>query len=122
MMYLLDSNILIYYADKQYDCLNTIFQEESLYVSEITRLEVLGYYRIGNLKSLFEQLFEEFNVIPISRIIIDTAILVRQQKSMSLGDAIIAATALENDLTIVTRNNKDFNWIKSLKVYNPFES
>lgn len=75
-MYLLDSNILIYYADKQYDCLDIIFQEESLYVSEITRLEVLGYYRIGNLKPLFEQLFDEFNVIPISRIIIDTAILI----------------------------------------------
>jgi predicted nucleic acid-binding protein len=101
-MYLLGSNIIIYYADKQYDCLDTIFEEECLYVSEITRLEVLGYYRIGNLKSLFERLFGELKVIPISRIIIDTAIVILQQKSMSLGDAIIGATALENDLTIVT--------------------
>ena len=121
-MYLLDSNIIIYYADKRYDCLDTIFQEENLYVSEITRLEVLGYYRIGNSKPLFEQLFEEFNVIPISRIIIDAAIFIRQQKSMSLGDAIIAATALENALTIVTRNDKDFNWIEKLKVSNPFKN
>jgi predicted nucleic acid-binding protein len=36
-MYLLDSNIIIYYADKQYDCLDPIFQEENLYVSKITR-------------------------------------------------------------------------------------
>ena len=121
-MYLLDSNIIIYYADKQHDCLDAVFQEETLYVSEITRLEVLGYHRIGDLKPLFEQLFEEFSMIPISRIIIDTAISIRQQKSMSLGDAVICATALENDLTIVTRNVKDFVWIEKLKVYNPFES
>ena len=121
-MFLLDSNIIIYYADKQYDCLDDIFREDTLYVSEITRLEVLGYHRIGDLKPLFEQLFEEFSIIPISRIIIGTAIFIRQQKSMSLGDAIIFATALENDLTIVTRNVKDFNWIEKLKVHNPFEN
>ena len=119
-MYLLDSNIIIYYAGKQYECLDSLFQEETLYVSEVTRLEVLGYHRIGDLKSLFEQLFVEFNLIPVSKIIIDTGILLRQQKSMSLGDAIIAATALQNDLTIVTRNIKDFNWIDTLSVYNPF--
>jgi len=121
-MYLLDSNIIIYYAEKQHDCLDVIFQEETLYVSEITRLEVLGYHRIGTLKSLFEQLFQEFNIISISGIIIDKAILIRQQKSMSLGDAIICATALVNDLTIVTRNVKDFVWIEKLKVLNPFEN
>ena len=29
-MYLLDSNIIIYYADKQYDCLDAIFIEDAL--------------------------------------------------------------------------------------------
>jgi hypothetical protein len=119
-MYLLDSNIIIYYADKKYDCLDVIFQEKTLYVSEITRLEVLGYHKIGDLKILFEQLFAEFNLIPISKEIINHAILIRQQKSMSLGDAIIAATALHNDLTIVSRNVKDFDWLKNLTIYNPF--
>jgi predicted nucleic acid-binding protein len=119
-MYLLDSNIIIYYAEKKYDCLEAILQEEILYVSEITRLEVLGYHKIGDLKILFEQLFAEFNLIPISKAIINHAILIRQQKSMSLGDAIIAATALHNDLTIVSRNVKDFDWLENLTVHNPF--
>ncbi|MFZ2727174.1 MAG: type II toxin-antitoxin system VapC family toxin [Methylococcaceae bacterium] len=119
-MYLLDSNIVIYYADKKYECLETIFQEETLYVSEITRLEVLGYHKIGDLKTLFEQLFAEFNLINISKEIINHAILIRQQRSMSLGDAIIAATALHNNLTIVSRNVKDFDWIENLTVHNPF--
>jgi toxin FitB len=121
-MYLLDSNIVIYYADKKYDCLDAIFQKETLYVSEITRLEVLGYHKLGNLKALFEQLFAEFTLIPVSNAIIDNAILIRQQKSVSIGDAIIAATALHNDLTIVSRNVKDFDWIENLTVYNPFNN
>lgn len=120
-MYLLDSNIIIYYADKKYPCLDAIFQEETLYASEITRLEVLGYHQIGDLKPLFEQLFTSFLLIPISKIILDSAISLKQQKRMSLGDSIIAATALQNDLVIVTRNVDDFSWINGLAVYNPFE-
>lgn len=38
---------------------------------------------------------------------------------MSLGDAIIAATALENDLTLATANIKDFKHIEGLKLINP---
>ncbi len=38
---------------------------------------------------------------------------------MSLGDAIIAATALEHYQTLVTRNIKDFDWIEGLKVIDP---
>jgi len=47
------------------------------------------------------------------------AIQFRQQQSMSLGDAIIAATALEHHQTLATRNIKDFDWIDGLKVINP---
>jgi len=38
-----------------------------------------------------------------------------------LPDAIIAATALCNDLAIVSRNTDDFKKIKELKIINPFE-
>jgi predicted nucleic acid-binding protein len=39
---------------------------------------------------------------------------------MGLGDAIIAATALEYDLPLVTRNEDDFKHIAELKIINPF--
>ncbi len=38
---------------------------------------------------------------------------------MSLGDSIIAATALEHHQTLVTRNITDFDWIEGLKVFDP---
>jgi len=38
---------------------------------------------------------------------------------MSLGDAIVAATALEHRQTLVTRNSKDFDRVEGLKVVDP---
>lgn len=39
--------------------------------------------------------------------------------NLMFGDAIIAATCLENDLTLLTYNVKDFRFIKSLKIKKP---
>ncbi len=38
---------------------------------------------------------------------------------LMFGDSIIAATCLENDLTLITYNVKDFQFIKSLRIQKP---
>ena len=38
----------------------------------------------------------------------------------SQPDLFLAATALENDLTLLTRNTKDFQGIQGLKLHNPW--
>ncbi len=38
---------------------------------------------------------------------------------MLLGDALIAATALTHDLTLVTHNTKDFEWVEGWSVFDP---
>lgn len=40
---------------------------------------------------------------------------------MTLGDSLIAATALEFDLVLATRNVADFASIPTLTVYDPFQ-
>ena len=40
---------------------------------------------------------------------------------MSLGDALIAGTALSNLLRLATHNTDDFDWIDELKVIDPIE-
>jgi len=40
---------------------------------------------------------------------------------MTLGDALIAGTALSHNLKLVTRNIADFQWIAGLTLYNPFD-
>ncbi|MFA0965052.1 type II toxin-antitoxin system VapC family toxin [Roseivirga sp. BDSF3-8] len=120
--YLLDSNIVIYSALPENAHLREFIDRHSPSVSAITRLEVLGYSRITPAdRRIFELFFEVSKVWPVSEVVIDLAIQLRQIKSMSLGDAIIGATGLWHNLHIVTRNTKDFAHIEGLKVYNPMK-
>ena len=51
--------------------------------------------------------------------IIMKTIEIRKQYKLKLPDAFIAATALVNNLTLLTRNLKDFKNIASLAVIDP---
>ena len=121
-MILLDSNIFIYATQPDYNEMRHWLLNETLATSEIVLVEVLGYHLINeDDKKDLETLFDLTKTIPVSWIIIEKAIALRQQRKMSLGDAIIAATALINNLTLVTRNTGDFSWIESLTIYNPID-
>lgn len=123
MSMLLDSNILIY-ASKANSLDNPAViatQQKAAALSDISRIEVLGYHGLkGNEKLDLEQMTKHMEILPVTRPITDLAIELRQQKSMSLGDAIIAATALEYELPLLTRNTGDFKWIDGLVLVNPF--
>lgn len=72
-------------------------------------------------KQFLEEFFSVSVVIPISQPILDQAVVLRQIRRMSLGDGIIAGTALTHNFKLVTRNIKDFQWIEGLQLLNPFE-
>jgi len=40
---------------------------------------------------------------------------------MSLGDSLIAATAIVHNTNLITANTKDFDWIKELTIINPLD-
>ena len=118
-MAILDSNILIYSSLDEFSYLRSLISADNV-VSEISRLEVLGYSNITDEeKNYFESAFAILKVVPIASLIIDSAIEIRKQKKMSVGDSIIAATALSLQLDILTRNTDDFSSIQNLKVINP---
>jgi toxin FitB len=72
------------------------------------------------MKILDTNVFQIIDVLAVNENIVEKAISLRQQRKMSLGDAIIAATALEYNATLVTRNSSDFDWINNLMLENPF--
>jgi predicted nucleic acid-binding protein len=91
---------------------------ENFIISFITYIEVLGYKNIQQSTADFINLA---SVIEIDKSIIDNCVALRKQKNIKLPDAIIAATALVNNLTIISRNTKDFQNIKGLSYLNPHE-
>ena len=118
---LLDSNIIIYAAKPEHANLRTLIKEQSPAVSWVSLVEVLGYHQLTTLeRQYFEEFFAASRMIPISEAVIKHAVTLRQIKKMSLGDSLIADTALAHSLTLVTRNDKDFGWIHHLSVLNPF--
>ena len=54
------------------------------------------------------------DVLPIDDRVIRQAISLRQTRKMSLGDALIAATALVYNLPLVIRNIRDFSGLVGL--------
>jgi predicted nucleic acid-binding protein len=119
-MNILDSNIIIYSGQPEYAYLRELIFDKQNAVSKITHLEVLGFHRLNDTeKDYFTACFQFLKIIDINNIIIDEAIILRQQRKMSVGDAIIAATALNYQATVFTRNVDDFLKIADLKVINP---
>jgi predicted nucleic acid-binding protein len=117
---LLDSNIIIYTFHSNYPEVADFMKGKSFYASDISRLEVMGYHRLtkeGYQK--FEEFFERIFIFEVTSRLIDHAIQLRRNQNMSLGDAIIAATALQFDMPLITNNTSDFKWVENLKTINP---
>ncbi|HYX09361.1 MAG TPA: PIN domain-containing protein [Bacteroidales bacterium] len=60
-------------------------------------------------------------VFTLEEPVILKTIEIRKAYKTKLPDAIVAATALVNEFTIITRNMKDFDKIEGLEVINPYD-
>ena len=119
-----DSNILIYAAEPgDVLCLPFVQQADAI-IASVSRVEVLGFPRFDALsqerKDKLNEIIASSVQVPLDDEIILRAISLRRQKKMSLGDSVIAATALEYGVPLVTRNDSDFNHIPGLALINPF--
>lgn len=119
-MILLDSNVVIYAAKSQYAFLRSLVSDVNSCVSVITKLEALGFRHLTlDDKTYLEGVFSTTTVMAIDNAVIEQAILLRQARKMSVGDALIAATALVNGFDLYTNNTADFIHIPGLTVVNP---
>lgn len=91
--------------------------DEEINLSVINKIELLGFSKV-------EQDLIDFvacsNIHQMADVIVDKTIEVRSLYKIKLPDAIIAATALANGLTLVSRNTKDFKNIQGLEVIDPY--
>ncbi len=117
-MVILDSNVFIYLANGTLQ--PHVVADVDVAHASITKIETLGFWQIrANELLLLEALFSESYNLALTDTVVDRAVKLRQSQNISLGDAIIAATALEHDYELWTANEEDFVKVEGLHIYNP---
>lgn len=92
---LIDSNLIIYAASGSYPDLVNWFLENELFVSAVSLVETLGYHKLKpKEKSALNTIFSGLTHLYPNLDVFQIAIELRQQRAMTVGDALIAATAL----------------------------
>jgi predicted nucleic acid-binding protein len=121
--YLIDTNIIL-------DALGNkmppnVMQKINLvkpFVSVITYIESLGWHNVTVTElQIMQSFMDNAIVLQLDEPVVETAVLIKQQKKIGLGDAIIAATAIVYNMVLVTRNVGDFKTIDNLTLFNPWE-
>lgn len=119
-MVLLDTNVFIYLGNETVS-LSKIENIEVCYAS-VSIIEALGFQNITAAEQrALRNIFDAYQRVELSLSIIERAVTLRQNKKMSLGDSIIAATALDSGLEFWTANTDDFKHISGLNVFNPLQ-
>ena len=94
----------------------------TVYTSQISLPEVVGFTKITEEEVVFfNAFFAHTQMLMVDRATLEEAARLRQIKKLSLGNAIIAATAIVHGLTLVTANTKDFKKFPELTLINPLE-
>ena len=95
-------------------------RNEGLACSEAVRLELLGFPGFSTAEKVnVQRFFAACRMFPIDEVIISRAIGLRQGQPISTTDAIVAATALQNDSELWATSGRDFSRVDGLRWYDP---
>jgi toxin FitB len=87
---------------------------------EITRST--NIIKANEIEAWLEIVVTTHNILPMEATIFrQWARLMHKRSHVLAGDAMIAATAIIHNLTVVTRNTRDFNDL-GVKIFNPFNN
>jgi len=122
--YLIDNNVISNYFSNAFSERSTNFLADIIdrvpNLSVITKIEALSWVCPNVAKENIVRIFvNSSNIIALSDGIVDKCIEIRRNHKIKTPDAIIAATAILNDFTLLT-SDSDFDPIPNLKIINPF--
>ena len=122
--YLIDTNIISKYSNdliSEEGCLflEDIFDTEIL-ISFITRIEALVYNPSeASVQLTIRSILEASSELSMSEEILLKTVEIRRKAKIKLPDAVIAATAIIHNLTLLSDNDSDFLKVGELKYINP---
>jgi len=122
--FLLDTNILIDALRGYKPAVSFVESFSEIYVSVITVSELIYGCRNKTELNKIVKLVSYYNIIHIDENISETALTLYEEhfleKNLVFDDALIGATAIFKDLTLVTRNIKHFSNIEKLALEIPY--
>ena len=116
---MIDSNVAIYYFGLALSEESEKFMDQilsgSYSISVINRIELLGFKGLHvNESEALNSFIINSNIFDLEEDIILKTIQIRTKYSIKIPDAIIAATCLVNNCSLITNNVKDFEKIAGL--------
>jgi predicted nucleic acid-binding protein len=91
--------------------------DDGIHVSAITRAELFSG-RASEERAI-RRLVDSMIDIPVDAAVAERAGRLRRTTPVRLPDALIAASAMEDRLVLLTRNARDFAGIKGLRIKSP---
>lgn len=126
-MQIFDTDVLIWLERGNEKAADTIDSSNDRAISIITYMELLQLAPSKKIQQITRSLFiqKDFKIIPLHQNIGHRAAIYIEEYSSKNGievtDAIIAATAVENNAELITGNKKHFSMIPNLmlKIFRP---
>lgn len=121
----IDTNIIISYTKDYFIYLKELIEKQKkgdvmLFVNPVVVAEFFTDRNLNNEKKfkLAEEFFHNFTSLSINNSVgMIAGELLRNNSTVAIGDALIAATCLENKLELMTNNQKDFKKVKGLRFF-----
>jgi predicted nucleic acid-binding protein len=88
-----------------------------IFYSVVTRCELFAGREVE--EETVQRLLEPFEEVQVDRPVAERAGRMRRSGGLRTPDALIAATALERQFVLVTRNTRDFQSARGLKLRQP---
>ena len=122
---LVDTDILIDVGRAERKAVERLKNEESkfsLAVSSVTQMELIIGCRNKTELKLLDKFLNKLEIISISEVISSKSIELLKKYRLSHGlliaDCLIASTAIIFDISLLSKNQKDYKFIENLKLQN----
>lgn len=121
--YLIDNNAISnffsgLFTEKEMDFMAVVLDQTPI-ISVITEIEELSWISSDKAKEqIVKDFIQDATVLALTPAIVSQCISIRRSRKIKTPDAIIAATAIVHNLTIIT-SDSDLKNISGLKVVDP---